>query len=47
MEPRDDQRCVHRKTWKRLRAKKGSASFVCFTCGAKWRTKGLHGEEDP
>eukprot|EP00667_Euglena_gracilis_P005108 EG_transcript_5137 len=32
-------RCPHRKSWKRLRAKKGCAFFVCFHCGAKWRTK--------
>jgi len=35
----EDGRCPHRKSWKRLRAKKGSAFFVCFECGAKWRTR--------
>lgn len=42
----DGSRCPHRKSWKRLRAKKGCAFFVCFQCGAKWRTKsGLEGDE--
>jgi hypothetical protein len=36
----DGARCPHRKSWKRLRAKKGCAFFVCFQCGAKWRTRG-------
>uniref|UniRef100_A0A6T2AR75 Uncharacterized protein n=1 Tax=Eutreptiella gymnastica TaxID=73025 RepID=A0A6T2AR75_9EUGL len=30
--------CTHAKHWKRLRAKRGSAYFLCFQCGAKWRT---------
>eukprot|EP00667_Euglena_gracilis_P011212 EG_transcript_11442 len=37
-------RCVHRKSWKRLRAKKGCAFFVCFQCGAKWRMKAKEAE---
>ena len=30
--------CTHAKYWKRLRAKRGAAYFLCFQCGAKWRT---------
>jgi hypothetical protein len=31
-------RCNHRKDWKRLRAKKGCAFFMCCLCGSKWNT---------
>ena len=30
--------CAHVANWKRLRAKRGYAYFVCYQCGAKWRT---------
>jgi hypothetical protein len=30
--------CAHHPSWKRLRAKRGYAYFVCYACGAKWRT---------
>eukprot|EP00667_Euglena_gracilis_P007087 EG_transcript_7158 len=30
--------CSHIKFWKRLRANRGFAYFVCYQCGAKWRT---------
>jgi hypothetical protein len=30
--------CNHAKFWKRLRANRGFAYFVCYHCGAKWRT---------
>jgi hypothetical protein len=42
----DSARCPHRKSWKRLRAKKGCAFFVCFECGAKWRTRGTMDSEE-
>ena len=29
--------CTHTKHWKRLRAKRGIAVFVCCHCGTKWR----------
>ena len=29
--------CTHAKHWKRLRAKRGIAVFVCYHCGTKWR----------
>jgi len=35
----ENVRCSHRKYWKRLRAKKQCAYFVCLHCGAKWRSK--------
>jgi len=33
--------CNHSRHWKRLRAKRGFAYFVCFQCGAKWRMSSL------
>eukprot|EP00667_Euglena_gracilis_P024317 EG_transcript_27921 len=36
--------CGHQSSWKRLRAKRGYAYFVCYYCGAKWRTL-LRGEQ--
>eukprot|EP00668_Euglena_longa_P009852 GGOE01011922.1.p1 GENE.GGOE01011922.1~~GGOE01011922.1.p1 ORF type:complete len:531 (-),score=61.46 GGOE01011922.1:1274-2866(-) len=35
--------CSHIKFWKRLRANRGFAYFVCYQCGAKWRmsSKGM------
>lgn len=36
--------CTHQSNWKRLRAKRGYAYFVCYLCGAKWRTL-LRGEQ--
>lgn len=29
--------CTHMKHWKRLRANRGFAYFICYHCGAKWR----------
>eukprot|EP00667_Euglena_gracilis_P007999 EG_transcript_8092 len=33
----DAPSCGHVKHWKRLRAKRGFAYFVCYQCGLKWR----------
>eukprot|EP00667_Euglena_gracilis_P010549 EG_transcript_10747 len=37
--PTEETRCAHRKSWKRLRAKKRCAFFVCLQCGTKWCTR--------
>eukprot|EP00997_Jenningsia_sp_PLL12_P011037 NODE_848_length_1413_cov_53.873900_g705_i0.p2 GENE.NODE_848_length_1413_cov_53.873900_g705_i0~~NODE_848_length_1413_cov_53.873900_g705_i0.p2 ORF type:complete len:144 (-),score=19.36 NODE_848_length_1413_cov_53.873900_g705_i0:104-535(-) len=39
-------RCNHPKQWKRLRAKRGRAFFVCFECGAKWQTRSANCTEE-
>jgi hypothetical protein len=41
-----ESKCHHRKSWKRLRSKRGFAYFACQFCGAKWRitTHGIHNE---
>lgn len=44
--PTEGLRCPHRKSWKRLRAKKKCAFFVCFQCGAKWRTRTTDGTDE-
>jgi hypothetical protein len=31
-------RCLHRRFWKRLRAKRGYTYFICLQCGLKWRS---------
>jgi hypothetical protein len=33
----ENARCNHRKSWKRLRSKRGFAYFACYFCGSKWR----------
>lgn len=30
--------CNHTSNWKRLRLKKGMQHFLCYECGAKWKT---------
>jgi len=37
----ENGRCSHKRCWKRLRAKRGYAYFVCLQCGVKWRSTSL------
>eukprot|EP00667_Euglena_gracilis_P012566 EG_transcript_12920 len=43
----DGARCNHFHNWKRLRSKRGFAYFVCYLCGAKWRTASNYRDHGP